>query len=498
MENRSAVGEQYLDLQPRAAGGPHLADGDVIARDDTQTPLPVEKLLLDVDTTVRSVPKDALVTTVDELGTAFSGSGPDIARLIDSGDLLTRAAIEALPDTVALLRSGKTVLDTQRDTASQITTFSANLARISETVQASDPDLRVILDRGAVASKELEAVVRENDRALGTLLANLVTIGQVTSSRVDGIDQLLITYPEVVAGGYTVVPGDGTAHFGVQLTTDPPVCTRGYGGTEKTDPNRTQDLPPLNRDARCSLPRGSAATVRGAQNAPGAAQRRSHEPDHGLRVRPGAARDDGVRCSGGRRGAGGAVRRRPLVLDPGGGDPMTHPAPAATTAGTRPHPGPGAGAVGARRGRPRPDRGARRHAAARSWFEARSVESAQRDALAAGRQLAVNFATLDYRTVDADTGRVRSGATGEFLASYTKSLADLRSVVIENKSTSTVERAEAAVVSGDRDSASVIVGVVAPTTNSNAPEGEKKTYRMKLGLREVGGTWKVERLEFVG
>ena len=134
----------------------------------------------------------------------------------------------------------------------------------------------------------------------------------------------------------------------------------------------------------------------------------------------------------------------------------------------------------------------------RAWFEARAVESAQRDALAAGRQLAVNFATLDYRTVDADTGRVRSGATGEFLASYTKSLADLRSVVIENKSTSTVERAEAAVVSGDRDSASVIVGVVAPTTNSNAPEGEKKTYRMKLGLREVGGTWKVERLEFVG
>lgn len=270
VENRSAVGEQYLDLQPRTAGGPLLADGDVIPRDDTETPLPVERLLLDVDTTVRSVPKDALVTTIDELGTAFSGSGPDIARLIDSGDLLTRAAITALPDTIALLKSGRTVLDTQRDTSSQIITFSENFARISETLQASDPDLRVILDRGAVASTELEAVVRENDAALGTLLANLVTIGQVTSSRVDGIDQMLITYPEVVAGGYTVVPGDGTAHFGVQLTNDPPVCTRGYGGTTKTDPNRTSNLPPLNRDARCTLPRGSASTVRGAQNHPGA------------------------------------------------------------------------------------------------------------------------------------------------------------------------------------------------------------------------------------
>lgn len=134
----------------------------------------------------------------------------------------------------------------------------------------------------------------------------------------------------------------------------------------------------------------------------------------------------------------------------------------------------------------------------RAWYDARQVQQAQREALAAGRQLAVNFATLDYRKVDADTDRVKQGATGEFLDSYTTSLTDLRKVVTDNRSTSRVERAEAALVSGDRDSAQVIVGVVAPTSNTNAPDGETKTYRIKLGLREVGGTWKVERLEFVG
>ncbi|QIM20050.1 hypothetical protein G7075_01015 [Phycicoccus sp. HDW14] len=134
----------------------------------------------------------------------------------------------------------------------------------------------------------------------------------------------------------------------------------------------------------------------------------------------------------------------------------------------------------------------------RAWYDARQVQQAQREALAAGRQLAVNFATLDYRKVDEDTDRVKQGATGEFLDSYTTSLTDLRKVVTDNRSTSRVERAEAALVSGDRDSAQVIVGVVAPTSNSNAPDGETKTYRIKLGLREVGGTWKVERLEFVG
>ena len=46
--------------------------------------------------------------------------------------------------------------------------------------------------------------------------------------------------------------------------------TRGYEGTQRTDPNRTSGLPALNAQARCTLPRGSASTVRGAQNAPGA------------------------------------------------------------------------------------------------------------------------------------------------------------------------------------------------------------------------------------
>lgn len=134
----------------------------------------------------------------------------------------------------------------------------------------------------------------------------------------------------------------------------------------------------------------------------------------------------------------------------------------------------------------------------RAWYTARQVQQAQREALAAGRQIAVNFATLNYASVDEDTARVKASATGEFLQSYTSSLADLRKVVVENRSTSRVQRAEAALVSGDRDSAQVIVGVVAPTSNTNIPQGETKTYRLKLALREVGGTWKVERLEFVG
>ncbi|MFC7487526.1 MCE family protein [Knoellia sp. CPCC 206453] len=268
VENRSAVGEQYLDLQPRSFGGPVLASGDTIPRKDTAYPIRVDELLLDVDKTVKSVDQDDLRTVIDELGAGFEGSGPDLARLIDNGNLLTQAAIDALPETVRLLQQSKTVLDTQRDTAPQIKNFSTDFANLSETLQKSDTDLRLILDRGVVASKELEGLIKDNQSNLATLIANLITIGQVTTSRIDGIEQMFVTYPAAVAGGFTVVPGDGTAHFGLQTAHDPAACTKGYEGTQKTDPNRTGNLPPTNTKAGCTLPRGSASNVRGAQNAP--------------------------------------------------------------------------------------------------------------------------------------------------------------------------------------------------------------------------------------
>ena len=269
VENRSAVGEQYLDFQPRRPGGPLLESGDTIARKDTAFPLRVDTLLLDLDRTVNSVDKQDLQTVVKELGLAFGDGGEDLQRLLDSGDALTRSATQALPETVKLIDDGRIVLDTQRETAGDIKTFSSNFADLTETLKSSDTDLRLILDRGVVASKELETLIRDNQGNLAALIANLITVGQVTTARVDGIQQLLVTYPDVVAGGFTVVPGDGTAHFGLALAHDPPVCTQGYGGTQRTDPTKVSGLPKVNTSARCTLPRGSAGSVRGAQNAPG-------------------------------------------------------------------------------------------------------------------------------------------------------------------------------------------------------------------------------------
>lgn len=226
-------------------------------------------MLLNLDRLVRSVDKDDLSTTADELGQAFAGGGTDLQRLIDSGDALTRSPTRALPETTRLIQDGTTVLRTQRASGSDIRSFASDLVGLSGQLVASDDDLRKVLHRGTIASRELDVLLRDNRTELGALLANLVTIGQVTVTRPRGLQQPLVTYPDVIRGGFTVVPGDGTPHFGLQLNVDqPPACRKGYEGTRRIDPNETSSMPPLNRSARCTLPRGSASSVRGAQNAP--------------------------------------------------------------------------------------------------------------------------------------------------------------------------------------------------------------------------------------
>jgi phospholipid/cholesterol/gamma-HCH transport system substrate-binding protein len=267
--DRSAVGEQYVDLRPQRDTGPYLRSGSRIGREDTAIPVPVATVLKDVDTTVGSVDRDQLVTVVDELGTAFASGGQDLQRLLDAGDALTRSATAALPQTIQLINDGSTVLKTQQASSASILGFSRDLRALSGTLKDHDHDVRVILDRGTIASAEVTKLLQDNRTGLSTLLANLVTVGQVTAANNDGLRQILVTYPDTVAGSFTVLPGDGTAHFGLVLNVgDPPACLKGYAGTRRTDPDQTTGLPPLNTAARCAEPPGSATDVRGAQHAP--------------------------------------------------------------------------------------------------------------------------------------------------------------------------------------------------------------------------------------
>jgi phospholipid/cholesterol/gamma-HCH transport system substrate-binding protein len=228
---RSAVGEQYVDLRPDTDTGPYLRNGDVIATARTGTPLPVETLLTNLDALVGSINPRDLTVLIDELGTAFEGNETALRRLLDANSALLDEANRYLPQTVALIRDGQTVLATQVAQADAIRRWAAALAQFTETLRTSDPDLRRLLAAGPPAATELTGLLHGLDPAIGSLLGNLITVNGIAVRRLNGIEQILVVYPMAVAGGFTVVPGDGTAHLGLVLNLgDPPACKAGQSG----------------------------------------------------------------------------------------------------------------------------------------------------------------------------------------------------------------------------------------------------------------------------
>ncbi len=265
--NRSAVGEQFVDLQPRTGDGPFLAEGSVIPREATSVPLPVQHLLTDLDSLTASVPTEDLRIVVDELDNALRGSGANLQVLLDSTTDFTKRAALHLPQTEKLLTDGSTVLKTQVDSSLEWRQFSDNARQFAEQLSRSDGDLRKLIATAPDAATQLSGLLRDNEPGLPILLANLLTTSQVFSARTDGLRQLLINTPKAVSAVDAAVD-DQSAKIGLVLTFfDPMPCTKGYEGTKIRDSRDLSTLP-FNTGAACTLEKGNQSSVRGSQNAP--------------------------------------------------------------------------------------------------------------------------------------------------------------------------------------------------------------------------------------
>jgi Mce-associated membrane protein len=134
------------------------------------------------------------------------------------------------------------------------------------------------------------------------------------------------------------------------------------------------------------------------------------------------------------------------------------------------------------------------------WYEQRRLDSAHRAALTAAVAVATDFVSISSSTVDRDLQRIAAGATGDFKDEFTRGTPQVRSAVVENNVDSHGRVLRAGLVSGDLDSAVVLVAVDATITNARSPQGRLSHYRIQvdMALDSTTGRWLVSRLQFVG
>ncbi len=275
--NRSAVGEQYVDLQPTSTTGPYLKDGSVIPKDRTSIPAPIENILNSAIKFTEEVPLDDFHTVITELGKALSGQSENLEKLVDSLGVLAKAGVKSLPETVSLIENSNVVLATQSAQKDEILSWSRDLDSIAETLKSSDPDIRRILKNGPGTATELSELIQKHGGDMTKVMKDLGNTIRTIGPTGYATNTIFAMLSALSAGAKSVVPGDGQIHYGIVLeTNNPPACTKGYESTQtiidemkKRNPNFdiNYDEFPFNTQAECKAPVGNATGVRSASRA---------------------------------------------------------------------------------------------------------------------------------------------------------------------------------------------------------------------------------------
>ena len=269
----SAVGEQYIDLvPPDNPAQATLRNGSNIDQSHTSIGQDIAGLLREADRLVSSVGNSRLQDLLRETFKAFNGSGPELARLIQSSRLLIDEANANYGQVAQLIDQAGPFLDAQIRSGDDIRSLADGLARLTGEVADADPQLRSVLQNVPGATEAANTTFEGIRPTFPVLAANLANFGRIGVIYRKSIEQALVIFPALMAALLTVgggVPADegGKLDFKISLQ-DPPPCSTGFIPPPMIRSPADQTLRELPPDLYCKTPHNDPAVVRGARNYP--------------------------------------------------------------------------------------------------------------------------------------------------------------------------------------------------------------------------------------
>jgi phospholipid/cholesterol/gamma-HCH transport system substrate-binding protein len=261
----------------RNGTSPPLKNGDVVPVSRTTVPPDINSLIDATNRGLTAIPQDNLKTAIDEAYTAIGGLGPDIRRLVQGSTALAIGARKNLDPLVTLIDQSAPVFESQADTSDAIRAWAANLATITEGLQARDAAVAHLLEANGRATNEGRQLIERLQPTLPIVLANLVSLGDVAVTYQPALEQILVLIPQGVAALQAgVIANLNTKQdykgafldFNLNLNLPPP-CTTGFLPIQQQRTPNFEDYPDRPAgDVYCRVPQDSVFNVRGARNYP--------------------------------------------------------------------------------------------------------------------------------------------------------------------------------------------------------------------------------------
>jgi phospholipid/cholesterol/gamma-HCH transport system substrate-binding protein len=254
----SAVGEQYVDLEPPAHPSPtYLHRDSVIPVGRTTTPLETATVLYDLEHFVDSINPSDLQIIGREGALAFAGTGPQLKSILTDATSIIDQLSSTEDSMLRLLHNSATLLHGAAAHAGAFDRFSASLKALTATLAAKTPTINTFVNESVPTTRIVNSLIADNGSAVTTLLANLATLSQIQVARIPGLRSLLVAVPEFGRLAPAVVH-DGVLLGAANINQDERLCNTGVPLTSPISARKTRIYA-----ARCGT-----ELVRGAANAP--------------------------------------------------------------------------------------------------------------------------------------------------------------------------------------------------------------------------------------
>lgn len=269
----SAVGEQYIDMvPPEQASQSMLRNGSSIDQQHTAVGQDVAGLLHQADALVSSIGNTRLQDLLHETFKAFNGSGPELARLIQSARSLVDEANANYGQVDQLIDQAGPFLDSQIQSGDDIRQLADGLARFTGQVAKADPQVRSVLQNVPPTADVANTTFEGIRPTFPMLAANLANFGRIGVIYNKSLEHALVVFPALLAALNTVaggVPTDegGKLDFKIDLG-DPPPCSVGFLPPPMIRSPADTTLRELPSDMYCKVAQNDPSVVRGARNYP--------------------------------------------------------------------------------------------------------------------------------------------------------------------------------------------------------------------------------------
>jgi phospholipid/cholesterol/gamma-HCH transport system substrate-binding protein len=197
---KTIFGEKYVDLVlPTTPSGRHLADGDVIPEDRSQTALEINQALDDLLPMLRSVQPAKLNATLTALATALSGKGEQVAHTLEQLDGYFGQVNPHLPTLQHDIQALVGVATTYDEAAGSLLEALRNLTVTADTVVDRQQQLKAFLADVSGAVDNTRDLLARNEQ-------NIVAVNKINRPVIELLAKYAPEYPCFFRGYAKLIP----------------------------------------------------------------------------------------------------------------------------------------------------------------------------------------------------------------------------------------------------------------------------------------------------